>query len=83
MELGVREIILVVGRIGTEQLLLAVLAEEFVAFDAFHGREGEIETHDALDLLDHFPLQLVRNQWHFNVEGGNGLGSHNLLNRLI
>ena len=47
------------GNITRSQLQLAVLTEELVAILALEWLVWEIATHGAVDLLRHFPLQLV------------------------
>lgn len=68
---------------GTHQLLLAVLAEQFVTLPALHGSEWEVQTHHALDFFNHFALQLICNHRHLDIEGRNWLWAHNLFNGLV
>lgn len=49
-------VILVVLASCSSKLFLAMLAEKFVAFYAFHRLEWEVAAHDALDFFNHLSL---------------------------
>lgn len=84
MHLWISKIVFVVSTsTSTHQLLLAVLAEQFIALPALHGSEWEIQTHEALDFLNHFALQLICNHRHLYIERWNWLWAHNLFNGLV
>ena len=63
------------------KLKLTVFAEKLVAAPALQWLVGKLAADDALDLLDHLPLQLVLDLVHRNVQRRNGLGAHQVLNR--
>lgn len=60
----------------SRDLHLAILAEQFVATFALQWLEGELMANDALDLLDHFELQLVLNFGLLNVKSRDWLHTH-------
>ena len=68
---------------GSKKLVLAMFTEKFVAFSAFQWREWKVAAHDAFNFFDHFSLEFVGYKGHFDVEGGDGLGSHYFFDGLV
>jgi len=60
-------------------LKLTVLAEDFVTFLAFKWHIGEIVAHDAFDLINQLLLKLVLNFIFLDVNLGNRLRTHQLI----
>jgi len=65
------------------QLDLAILAEEFIALGAFHWFVRELSAHNALNLLNHFPLEFVLDFIHLNVERWDWLRPHHLVDERL
>lgn len=65
------------------KLDLAVLAEDFVALSAFKWHVWEKSAHNTSNFFSQFSLKLVLNFIIFDINRGNRIWSHNLINSAI
>lgn len=65
------------------KLELAVLAEDFVALSAFKWHVWEKSAHNTSNFFSQFSLKLVLNFIIFDINSGNWIRSHNLINSAI
>ena len=72
-------LIIFANNVGTHDLDLTVSAEELVTIFALLWLVWELFTNGTNDFLYHLPLEFVLDLIHFDVELGDGVGAHQLL----